>query len=105
MQLRVIGALLPVKNVPMVKEALCRKYQAIFEKTKSLIRMKVITRTTGTPSATDVQVEDVWDILESDSESKEIVVRHSFRIFFFSRPFFIASKMETAMTESQIQNF
>lgn len=67
--MRVIGATLPVKGVPMVKEANVKKFQAIFIQTPTTIRQKVVTRSYGTPYADSVQGEECWDIFAIDENS------------------------------------
>jgi hypothetical protein len=67
--MRVIGATLAVKNVPMVKEAIVKKFQSIFVQTATMIRQKVVTRSYGTPYADCVQGEECWDIVSTDENS------------------------------------
>jgi hypothetical protein len=73
--MRCIGATLPVKGVPMVSEAKVKKFQALFERTNVLIRIKVVTRSFGTPYSDSVQAEECWDVMALDESSNEVAVR------------------------------
>ena len=64
--MKVIGAKVPVKGIPMVKEANVRKFQAIIEQSEKLVRVKVTTRSFGTPYAETAQGEECWDIFFPD---------------------------------------
>lgn len=103
--MRCVGGTIPVKGVPMVSEAKVKKFQAIFERTGVMIRIKVVTRSAGTPYADCVQAEECWDILASSESANEVVVRQSFRVFFHSRPSFVASKIEAGLTKGQLDVF
>lgn len=61
--MRCMGATLPVKGIPTVDKANVKKFQSIFERTSNTIRLKVITRSHGTPYADSVQGEECWDIM------------------------------------------
>ena len=73
--MRCVGATLPVKGVPMVSEANVKKFQAIFERTNVLIRIKVVTRSFGTPYSDSVQAEECWDIMALSEAANEVAVR------------------------------
>jgi hypothetical protein len=73
--MRCIGATLPIKGVPMVTEAKVKKFQAIFERTNTSIRLKVVTRSSGTPGAESVQAEECWDVMALNETSNEVAVR------------------------------
>jgi hypothetical protein len=73
--MRCVGATLPVKGVPMVSEAKVKKFQAIFERTNVLIRIKVVTRSFGTPYSDSVQAEECWDIMALSEAANEVAVR------------------------------
>ena len=59
--------------------------------------MKIVTRSFGTPYSDSVQSEECWDIIALNESANEVAVRHSFRIFFHSRPSFVANKIEAGM--------
>lgn len=58
----------------------------------------MITRSYGTPYADSVQGEECWDIVSIDENSQQVGVRHSFRVFFHSRPTLMGGKIESGMT-------
>jgi hypothetical protein len=94
---RVIGATIPVKNVPMCSEARVRKFQMVCEHTDTRLRFKTLTRSAGTPYADSAQGEECWDV---EKTGDGLLVRHSFKIHFHSRPVFVASKIENGMTQA-----
>lgn len=81
----------------MVSEARVKKFQALIEKTPTLIRVKVTTRSAGTPYSDAAQGEECWDIYSSSENDQKVIIRHSFKIHFHYKPTFVAGKIDTNM--------
>lgn len=99
---RLLGATIPVTDVPMVKEAGPRKVQAVFKKSDKTIRFKVTTRTAGVPYNNCSQVEECWDVMQVE---QSVYARISFRVHMFSRPHFVAGKIESNLEAKSKQGF
>ena len=77
----------------------------ILEYTPTIIRLKVIQRTTGPPNVEKVQTLEAWDFISKDQWSKVVAVRHACFLHWFSQPFMVKGKMTTGITTKQKEGF
>ena len=64
--------------------------------TDSHLIMKVVTRSVKTPYCENSQSEEHWEAIGQEDGSSGMVLRHSFKIFWHSKPRMIAGKIENA---------
>ena len=60
------------------------------------LKMKVITRSIKTPYCENAQGEEIWEAVGKENGQMGMVLRHSFKIHFHSRPRMVAGKIESA---------
>lgn len=57
---------MPVKGIPMISEADVIKHFMVLEHLPTMLRLKVITRTSGVPNGDKVQTLEQWDFISKD---------------------------------------
>jgi len=99
-------ATVPVKGIPLVREAHVTKHFMIYEDTATTLRIKVIVRTEGTPASPNrVQTLEALDFWTADAASEQVAFRSTLFVHFFKRPSLIAGKIERAIKAKGPESF
>jgi len=99
-------ATVPVKGIPLVREAHVTKHFMIYEDTATTLRIKVIVRTEGTPASPNrVQTLEALDFWTADAASEQVAFRSTLFVHFFKRPSLIAGKIERSIKAKGPESF